>query len=121
MDAIKFINEKVRMCNSRMKSHTCTGCPLAAFDGCDFDDLVDQYRVEEAVEFVEKWLRENPRKTRQSEFLKQYPDTLLDSYGVIEFCPMSISASHRTNHGDCNNAQRSCRDCRKDFWLKEVE
>lgn len=77
MDAIKFINEKVRMCESISKNHECTDCPLAAFAGCDLADLVDQDRVEEAVGIVEEWSKENPPKTRQSVFIQQNPEVVL--------------------------------------------
>lgn len=121
MDAIKFINEKVRMCNSiSAKGHNCSGCRLNELGGCDFEDLVAQDRVEKAVELVEEWSKENPRKTRQSVFLEQYPDTFLDSYGVISFCPVSLSAAYRNNNGDCENPERMCSDCRRDFWSQEV-
>lgn len=122
MDAIKFINEKVRMCDIFSSVvHTCTGCPLAAFDGCDFDDLVDQDRVEEAVELVEKWAKENPRKTRQSLFLEQYPDAQLDDTDVLCICPAIISSSYRKDGGRCINSQKKCSNCRYEFWSQEVK
>lgn len=40
MDAIKFVNEKVRMCNSVRKDNTCKGCRLHGFGGCDFENIL---------------------------------------------------------------------------------
>lgn len=120
MDAIKFVNEKVRMCNAVRKNNTCQGCRLHGFGGCDFDHLAGDNRVEEAVKRVEEWSKENPRKTRQSVFLEQYPETLLDSHRVIALCPMPISAEYRDSHGECKKAERVCTDCRKEFWSQEV-
>lgn len=113
MDVLKFIEERDRMCSTYFK---CENCPLVTTACMNIVNVTEQ-----VVDIVEKWSAAHPCKTRQSEFLKQYPDTLLDSCGVIEFCPMPISASHRTNHGDCNNPEKLCRDCRKEFWSQEME
>lgn len=118
MDAIKFIKEKVRMCDSfAAQGQKCTGCPLAAFEGCDIDDLVDQDSVEEAVELVEKWSKENPRKTRQSEFLKQYPKVAICD-GVIDIRPCKIVGGYASQYCLCDSSY--CVKCRKDFWLQEI-
>ena len=118
MDAIKFINEKVRMCDTIVKGHTCTGCPLAAFDGCDFDDLVDQNRVAEAVELVEEWSKKNPRETRQSVFIHQYPQVAVYK-GVIGIRPCQIEEGYTSDYCRCDESQ--CVQCRKEYWLQEVE
>ena len=114
MDAIEFIRERNRMC--KYFGVECENCP-ANKDSCCIDINLD----EEIVPIVEKWSKENPRKTRQSIFLEQYPETVLDSYGVPQFCPTSISATHRDSNGACKNPERLCRDCRREFWMQEVE
>ena len=45
----------------------------------------------------------------------------IDSYGVLGFCPTSISAAHRDSNGACKDPERLCRECRKEFWSQEVE
>lgn len=68
-----------------------------------------------AVKFVERWDAEHPVKTRQSEFLKLFPNAQTDS-GCLNACPMDVFG----NTGiDCN--KHTCFDCKKAFWLAEVE
>ena len=68
-----------------------------------------------AVKFVEQWAERHPAKTRQSEFLKLFPNAQTDS-GCLNACPMDVFG----NTGiDCN--KRTCFECKKAFWLAEVE
>lgn len=67
------------------------------------------------VSQVEQWATEHPTKTRQSEFLKLFPNAQTDS-GFLNACPMDVFG----NTGiDCN--KRTCFECKKAFWLTEVE
>lgn len=122
MDAVKFIEERNRMCKS--VGDKCTGCSTfnVCEDGlCCAVDIQSTMDATAQVAIVEKWSAAHPRKTRQSVFLEQYPDTIIDSYGVLEFCPTSISAAHRDSNGACKDPKRLCRECRKEFWSQEVE
>jgi hypothetical protein len=74
-----------------------------------------------AVKFVEQWDAEHPVKTRQSVFLEQWPDASIDDLGVLKVCPSPISTSHRNAHGGCTYSGGNCSDCRRKFWLAEVE
>lgn len=118
MDAVKFIEERKRLCDMH---NGCPGCPAYREDGSCMFRSTDGPTPDEQVDFLEEWSATHPRKTRQSVFLKQYPETVLDSYGVPQFCPTSISAAHRDSNGACKNPERLCRDCRKEFWSKEIE
>lgn len=74
------------------------------------------------VEAAEQWAAEHPVKTRQSEFLKQWPETALMQDGVITICPLMISAAYRDKNGDCNKDKSdTCADCKRQFWSAEVE
>lgn len=68
---------------------------------------------------VKDWAAAHPRKTRQSVFLEQYPETEIDKYGCLRLCPELVSADYRNRHRDCIN--RVCIDCRREFWMQEVE
>lgn len=57
-----------------------------------------------------------PCKTRQKELLEQYPTADVDKNGVLEICPALLFASHRGKKGGCSTPNRSCDDCRKEFW-----
>ena len=74
-----------------------------------------------AVKFVERWAAEHPVKTRQSVFLEQYPEARLMQDGVLSICPIAISSAYRGEDGSCANPSEKCDDCRRKFWLTEVE
>lgn len=62
-----------------------------------------------------------PCKTRQKELLERYPTADVDENGVLEVCPALLFASHMGKTGGCSTPNRSCGDCRKEFWLAEAE
>ena len=68
-----------------------------------------------AVKFVERWDAAHPAKTRQSEFLKHYPNAKIFS-GCLNTCPMNVFGDTEAN---CNH--QPCYECKKAFWLAEVE
>lgn len=75
-----------------------------------------------AVKFVERWDAEHPIKTRQSVFLELWPETRLMQNGVITICPLDVSAAYRKEDGSCAILRSSsCTECRREFWLAEVE
>ena len=106
MDAVKFIEERRRMYQ--------LGCIKHAIN--DYNT-----KAETVVAEVEQWSKEHPRRTRQSVFLKQYPEASISEHGVLLVCPCPISASHRNANGGCATIGRRCDDCRKEYWLQEVE
>lgn len=117
MDAVKFIEERNRMCESF--GDRCTGCP-ASNGGCAVGqestlDATDQ------VAMVEKWSAAHPHKTRQSVFLEQYPEALVDKRGILLLCPRQISAAHRDDADMCREPGKHCVDCGREFWMQEVE
>ena len=122
MDTVKFIEERRRMCKSF--DDGCNGCP--AFNACDNnlccavgnESMMD---VTAQIAIVEEWSAAHPRKTRQSVFLEQYPDAVLDGFGVLRICPIYISADCRNNYNGCKNIGKKCSDCRREFWMHEVE
>ena len=103
MDAVKFLQERSRMYKSG-----------AVTPGYDYDPV-------SAVKVVEEWSAAHPRRTRQSVFLEQYPEASIGKHGVLLVCPCSISESHRNALGGCTTMCRGCDDCRKEYWLQEVE
>ena len=119
MDALEFLRERDIMCKS---FNNCSdGCP--AWAGlCKLETGIDpECEADEQVEIVKEWAAAHPRKTRQSVFLEQLPEAKIDVNGVIQICPMPISAAHRDSNGGCKNPEKMCRDCRREFWMQEVE
>lgn len=114
MDAIKFMKEKKRMCESY--SACIEACPLkipvyengfTCIRYC-FDN------PEKAVAIVEKWSAEHPAKTRQSELLKAFPSAEIEN-GIAVACPKSLD-----QNVECGISS-SCDECTRNYWLAEVE
>lgn len=118
MDAVKFVKEYLRMCT---KFDVCEDCPIYKTDFCTVPAKErSQESAEEIVELVEKWSAAHSRKTRQSVFLKQWPEAYIHEDGILDICPMEVSAAHRDADGCCQTLDRLCPDCRREFWMQEV-
>lgn len=111
MDAVKYVKALRRLCSSR---DDCFGCPLENKEDCC---CITDTSTEKAVQIVEEWAKEHPVKTRQSELLKLFPNTKIDRV-VIIFCPRNFLPEGEKNEYCKGN--KSCRECRKDYWLTEV-
>ena len=86
MDAIKFLKEKYRM--TKKCSICCADCPLSSENnttGFACGDLQRKY-PEIVVNIVEKWAAEHPKETYLTQFLKHYPNALMDDDGTPEVC-----------------------------------
>lgn len=102
MDAVKFVKERRRMYT--------LGCIKKGIN--DYNT-----KAEDVVAEVEQWSAAHPRKTRQSVFLKQYPNAVLDKDGVLRICPSFVV-------GDVSEKYRclcstDCGACRREFWMHE--
>lgn len=115
MDAVEFLRARRKLCDDNVCGESC---PL--FYCCD-DDSEDN-RIRQVLA-VEKWAKEHPVKTRQSEFLKIFPSAQIEDE-TVSICPAKLNvAPHATNMGrtciyvhDC----AACRKCKRDFWLTEI-
>ena len=121
MDALEFLRERVRMCNAYSDQNNCHwDCPLAE-SCCVISGTTSDEDLKKMITVVEQWSKDHPRKTRQSVFLEHYPEATLDEYGVLWLCPSDISAVHRDSDGGCKNPYNMCDNCRREFWMHEVE
>lgn len=115
MDAAEFLKARERMCH--FCAEDCDNCPISQAKGKFVACRAwIQNHPEEAVAIVEKWAQEHPRKTRQSEFLKHYPDART-LQGVLTACPRDVFASSR----DAGCGETTCTICKRFFWMQEVE
>ena len=116
MDAVKFVKEYLRMCG---KVSGCEECPAFMTDFCTVDvESQSPESAEKVVRVVEEWSAAHPRKTRQSVFLEQYPEAEIDERGDLMLCPRRISVDFRSRYANCT---KMCSDCRREFWMQEVE
>ena len=116
MDAVEFLKQFNRMCKA-YNDDGCKECPVYKYRcGEEFDG-----QEEDGVSIVEQWAKEHPAKTRQSEFLKQWPDTEISDDGLpsIAPCQLDVGLTHGKAQKDCED-RGVCDKCRHDFWLKEV-
>ena len=76
----------------------------------------------EIVEQVEQWAKEHPVKTRQSEFLKMWPDAEIGDDGLPSVAPCQLykDMEEKDENGVCCK-NCGCGICRRDFWLKEIK
>ena len=114
MDAVEFVKTLGRMCNAE-----CIRCEFwkrrGKWESCN---SWQKNHPEEAVAIAEQWAAEHPIKTRQSEFLKMFPDApIYPDTGLVRVSPCQVD---RALCGNCPTGT-NCIKCRKKFWLAEVE
>ena len=115
MDAVEFLKIKNRICKKYgEQENDCCNCPLGNLTGGCRAGVVENQDVteEELVQIVENW-EADQHKTRQSEFLKVFPNASI-KYGSLRICPCDIDK-------DIRCSRRNCIDCQKKYWLAEVE
>lgn len=112
MDVVKFVKSVNRLCKNQSG---CAKCPIWEKGMCmaRFGDYSVE-NIEETISKVEEWAKEHPVKTRQSEFLKQFPNATLHR-DVISIPPCSMEKEIKEN---C--LKSDCYECRRDYWLTEV-
>ena len=125
MDAVEFLKEAKRYCEW-CKNTTQDGKKRLC-EVCYFEKLNDIFNLHpmayhKFVEMVEQWAKEHPVKTRQSEFLKMWPDAEIGYDGLLSVapCQLNVELLQCESQDDCEN-RGACGKCRCDFWLKEIE
>lgn len=126
MDAVNFLVTRDRMCGAL--GDECTDkdgtlCPLLVAarkvgKGCYG---YTKSHPAEAVEIVERWAKEHPKKTRQSKLLKVFPRVSMTADGIIAFCPDSMDSEFECPRKTRDNIDPICGECRREYWLEEVE
>ena len=117
MDALEFLKERKRVC---YLYDECDKCP---FDSkCLGIINKSDEELKKIVDITEQWSKEHPCKTRQSVFLKQYPDAIISYDGLPEVapCQLCVGLVHGKSAEDCEE-RGLCAKCRREFWMREVE
>ena len=114
MDAVEYVKQRERMCDYYVN---CGDCPAGKYEGCS-----SLNGIPKMVPIVEKWAKEHPVKTRQSEFLKMWPDAAIGDDGYLSVAPCQLykDMEEKDENGVCCK-NCGCAECRRDFWLKEIE
>ena len=110
MDTVEFFKTVNRLCKNQ---RCCKECP-AYKNGCmvGFDD--DSIKsIDETVSKVEQWAKDHPVKTRQSEFLKMFPNADID-------CILPCDLDKNLKRGHCHDDDVGCFYCKQDYWNEEL-
>lgn len=117
MDAVTFIKERKRMCQSM---EYCAECPAHIEGNCYVGGVVNERSPETQVTIVEEWAFMYPNKTRQSEYLKMFPKAKLDNDKVLTLCPRSAGGLESCPYGD-DGFVEWCSICRRNYWSTIIE
>ena len=117
------IFDYARMCKN---AKTCDDCPLGL--NINGANIACSYLIREipdkANEIILNWCKEHPIETRQDRFLKMFPNAKIDIDGVIAIAPCAINKNEFiASSYSCSvaNGFDNCIECRKKYWLAEVE
>lgn len=95
MDAVEFLNARLRMYNTDPKS---------------YKELLSVKGHIDEVYFVEKWDKDNPQKTRLQDFLEKYPlAQIKDLNGRYNFCCELLG------YGGCKYFGDGCSHCWNEY------
>lgn len=119
MDALDFLKAYHRICKFYFNGSSCFGCPLKAIDDtCAFDTSGAESQT---IEKVEEWVKEHPLKTRQTVFLKNYPNAFLDSEGCLDICPQEIEKDKPCPYKTATDTFYGCNECCRDYWGEQID
>lgn len=125
MDAIKFTQERNRMCKMYYEAgdDVCSDCP-AKYEKCTMlepMEIMTEDEIAKIVKIVEEWSAAHPRKTRQSVFLEMFPNVMKyenpHDGDIIAINPCCVDTKLQ---GHCPTGM-GCDICRRKFWMQEVE
>ena len=114
MDAVDYLKKSRRMCKS---SGGCDTCVAYIDGGCCIDFGTKSGKEKETVAIVEQWAKDHPAKTRQSEFLKMFPNAQMVNIERT-FCVAHFDSTKVCK--ESNPSNEKCIDCRYRFWNEEV-
>lgn len=118
MDASDFVKNYIRMCSA---VGDCEQCPCGETNFCTApSNLRSLDGADEVVHIVEEWAAAHPPKTRQSAFLELFPEADVCETDDCRTC-LTLDPCHfyPKMRKDCS--LRKCSDCRKAFWLSELD
>lgn len=112
MDAVKFVATVREYCKE------CKIDPEALYDW-----LLKYEDVEFIIKAMERWGEKHLVKTRQSKFLKMFPNAKFctrEMGKTVDICPNRIDRTYVCPH-DRGRPTMFCRECMEDYWLAPIE
>ena len=118
MDAVEFFKTVNRLCENQ----SCRECPVCKEGVCMVMNMVRidgglVESIEETVSKVEQWAKDHPIKTRQSEFLKMFPNAQIVNIERT-FCVAHFDSTKVCK--ETTPSAEQCIACRYRFWNEEV-
>lgn len=113
MDAVEFIKTVNRVCH--IYKH-CYECPYDCMNNgaCPVCWLAKNYvNADKIVGIAEQWAKDHPVKTRQSEFLKMFPNADID-------CILPCDIDKTLFKAHCHDDDCGCTYCKTQYWNEEV-
>ena len=110
MDAVEFYKQFARYCSSSY----CGACNIVDYCKTKTKDGRD---AEKIVREIEQWAKDHPVKTRQSEFLKMFPNAQMVNIEHT-FCIAHFDSTKVCK--ESNPSNEKCIACRYRFWNEEV-
>lgn len=123
MDALKFLKNRIRMCNTCYDlEQECKLCEAYLPERKNNQCLIYSRSLtdfSEAVSMVEEWTKEHPEKTRLQDFFSKFPCAIKNSDGTpfnTRCCEIGYT-KECTNKKSCYPGNDQFREC----WNKPVE
>ena len=128
MDAVKFLEEERRMRKSfhicdesecpylRKTEHSCYCAADSHTATCGvIDHFLCRLEPQIRVQIVEEWSKKNQLETRQTRFLKLFPNAPLDKDGIIDLCPKQVDTGFK-DRSSCHKQGNTCDVCCSNYW-----
>jgi hypothetical protein len=92
---------------------------LRSCESCDFDNKgINEHPCVECSERYELKFKPKQPRTRQSEFLKIFPNAELEE-GVLMIAPCIVDSTVKTDVCEINLIM--CEECAKKYWAEEAD
>ena len=112
MDALEFCKVVQEICATR---RTCVGCEFSKLHSlCRINGKNVDHSV--MIEIAEKWRKERPKRTRKDALLELFP-TVEEYAGAPVLCTKEMDE----DWDGCSIGGQTCEECRRTFWLAEVD
>lgn len=112
MDAVKFIEERKRLCEMYA---CCSECPARNNSNeCKFG-ISSKEKATKQVELLEAWSAIHPIVTRADIFKKTHPNAPTHPNGALLLCPMYLDKDIKCLGG------LYCWQCCKNYWLEGIQ
>lgn len=117
---IDFLSELKRLCDTRdecvANAANKEDCPM--FGICKLTHSKTCAKdAEKAIEIVQKWSDEHPKKTYAQDFFKKFPEAKPDAYGVPRMCRANCYGGSCRQPSPIDSNQEMCKCC----WNEPME